>query len=261
MHLRDLVEPGRVVTVTATLQDGSTQDISLFMRKPNVVQQEDALKKAKTSQARKRADYANHEGGDYMTLIESMRQMELSDIIDTLVSLSPKELREQARNEVLYGDEGSDWGDEGGVLFEAKAALEQIHDQYASGIIAGDEMGNIDDDPQVKELRGLIDRFVDEVAERREELERKEKVRLSGLSEEELKSMLLDRLIDTECNIAWYETYSDWMLYYSCKDVDKNEKNYFDNLSEMRELPGYIRDQLLQHYQDLATSNAGDIKN
>lgn len=248
-HLRDLVKIGEVVTIEV-----GDVEVEIYMRKPGQVQQEDAAGKARAAQTRRKLIY-QEDSDERKSILDTVEGLGQDERAELLINMG-ESLHQRARNEVLYSEDyGSDWGEEGehliGYLDALDARLLFLEEQ-------GEEVP--DHDQEVLNLRAEIDRFEREVHSRQKELEDIEKRRIAQLSEEEVVGQLTNGLITTESNLAWYQEYMDWMLYYACRDPENNAKSYFKNITEMRDMPEQIISQIRNRYENLSL-DGGDLKN
>lgn len=262
MHLRDLVNVGKVVDVEVQNIDGTESVVQVYVRKPGSVQQDDAMNKARAAQARKRLAFKKKDSEDYLNLIDTVSELTVDELSEMIVRLSAN-FGEQAHNDVLFSKEhGSDWGEEGVEFTSLRDALE---DRLVEILDINDGLGDEDKivanlDDEVIRIRARLDKFAIEVQDRKAQLERREVIKLKKKKEEELREKLVDEMVATEANITWYQEYLLWMHYYACRDVTNPTLSYFDNITEMRDLPQYVYRQLSSAYDNM-TLDGGELKN
>jgi hypothetical protein len=269
MHLSEFFKSGELFTLE--VPDHSNPDkpfkFELWLQKPNPLQQDAAMKKARAKQARIRQKFRDETSDEYLGLREEVEQLGgVEELVDTLLQLEEAKLRQQAYQEVLYSEEvGSDWGTDGKSYLDLLAAIKDRYDEImkANESLAEEDKHlaiKFQEDEELLRLNAEEAKFEEETAERTAKLLEIERSRLHGHSTEALRQMLFKRMTDTEAGLAWLQEYRMLMLFNACRRVDNHKRLYFDDLDRIWELPDYVRTQLMDAYNNL-DQGLDDIKN
>lgn len=264
-HLRDLFQVGKPIEISAPTMTGLHR-IKVWMRPPNPDQTQDAIRRAGARQVRTKAVYRDKTSESYQLMVEEVAGFESrQDLLDFLMHTEDENLREQAYNEVLYGEWGSNWaasekdGQEGldylGILEALYARRQEIeaHNQEAIEKIVAE------DDEELRSVQVLYDQFQAEVEERQGELRQDKLTEFNRDTDDVLREKVLKVVIDIECRTAWLEEYQSWMLFYSCRRMTDKKQLYFDNPDEITELPNVVQAQLNAGYREVTRAGA-DLK-
>ena len=260
-HLSDLFLVGRDVTISS---DGV--DYVLWMRRPSATQSEEAAGAANAKSLRLKMQYRNKDGDRYLTLSESVADLDdVAELLDLRVRFGETDLRQRAFNEVLHSaDHGSDWTEDGrylSLLTAITARWDEIHKYNEEMEKAGSDDRIVpENDEQLSELLKEQDKFTAEVDARFEELKAEVRVLHQNKPLAQLRNEIIKESIDVEARAYWYQEYQIRMLYYACRDLDDHEKMYFANPDDVLELPSFIRQELYREYEELERG-ADDVKN
>ena len=133
-HIRDLFVRGEEAEVRF-FADGEMQHISVYLKKPTPLEQQEAQRKARIVKARTRLRLS--EGDDRLALEQELTSLDKDELIGVLMSFHKGELDQRAYNDVLYSEDyGSDWTSTG----EDMIALSQAHTDRWSEIIDDNEV-------------------------------------------------------------------------------------------------------------------------
>lgn len=260
-HLSQLFKVGTEVLVTATEGD----EFPLWVARPTAIQQDQAREAANARMIRIKQQYEKKEGDRYLTLKQTMSEIEsVDDLLDMRIAYKAAEIRDKAFNEVLYGDEGTDWQLENkylGIITAITDRWDEIN-RYNEQMeeAESDERIIPDDDEQLSTLLEEQNGFQKEVQDRIDEMMVVERALHVNKPLAQLRNEVVKDSIDTEARLYWYETYQTRMLYYATRDLDDHEKFYFDTPDDVLELPTYIRQELFQAYEELERGSE-ELKN
>ncbi len=259
-HLSDLFTTGTLIELSL----GGENTIELWLERPSTIQQDDAMNKAKAKRARLMAAYRDEDSDEHVALEGELLGMSKDAIIEELIILEEENFKRQAVSEVLYGPEGSDWGEYGvdyiDLLDATQSRLQEIR-EFNDGLSEEDEhlAIRIDKDEEVKRLETQARKFQDESDDRKKVLIEKEKGRL-GLTElVKLVDDLRKARIDLEGQLVWFQEYRLRMLYYSVRYPKKRTSRYFDNMDQLTSLPAWVQQQILSDY-DTFDAGGEDVK-
>ena len=264
VHLKDLFHKGRDVTIEV-VSDGETYEIPLWMQLPSYNQQQEAMQKARAKKARTALNYKKGED-QYVALEAEVKEMDKDEVIEKLLEFDSDERSRQARNEVMYGDAGSDWGVEGQRYMDLQSAqieryqeIEAHNDQFELPDDA-DRLIVYDKDEEMVKIQEELDVFAEEVNERKDLLDEDERRDMKMISVAKLRSRLMDELIDTETQLAWYQDYRMRQIFFAVRDPDDKRKPYFDSPDDILDLPPYVRQRLVNEYETMEMS-VDELKN
>lgn len=273
VHLRELFRTGKEVKFDVETDEGP-QEVLLWIRKPTAGQQDEALNKAKGQQARRRNVYKDKDSDQYLSYWSDIEQMDSKeDLIDNLFKFDRQRFKTQAYNDVLYNEEyiprdedgEPKWGEGNQKYLELLVGIQNRMDEILKfNEELEDEDSDLwvkfEEDEELQRLEAERDEFESVVDERFEQLKNGFEVEHGRKKLEELRTLLMKRLIDSDASLAWYEEYRKWMLFFACRDYDDRTRTYFSKPDEVLELPGHVLQILEDHLNDLDRSGA-DIKN
>jgi hypothetical protein len=209
--------------------------------------------------------YDNKKGDRYETLSQTMKEVgDLETLLDMRVQYKSASIREQAFNEVLYEDEGTDWQLDNRYLSLITAITDRWDEitRYNEEMDKGGSEDRIlpEEDEQLQDLMGKQEEFQAEVTVRIEELTATERKLHENKPIAQLRNEVVKESIETEARLYWYETYQTRMLYFACRQLDDHDLFYFSLPEDVMELPAYIRQTLYQEYEALERSSE-EVKN
>lgn len=259
-HLRDLFRIGEEVSLKVPQPDGTIASVAIWMRVPSTDNQQEAIRKAGAKQARLRQALKDKNSDDYAALTADMDQIEArSDMEEFLLSTEDSELREQAYNEVLYGEFGSNWESEekGGkpgldYLNVLQAVFDRGEELKADGLPH-------EDDPEMARLQAVYGQFQAEVDDRLGELRRAAALKLKNQTDEQMRAEIWKKMVDLLSRTAWLEEYSTWLTFFACRYPNDHKKFYFRDPGEIAELPEYVQVQIRDKYREISRIG-GDLK-
>lgn len=273
LHLRDLFRTGKEVKFDVETDQGS-QEIVLWMRKPTAGQQDEALNKARGQQARRRNLYKDKESDHYMAYWADVEDIEHKDeLVEQIFKFEKQKLKQQAFNDVLYNEEyiprnedgEPKWGENNQQYLDLLMAIQNRMEEVVNfNEELEEEDKNLwikfEEDEELQRLEEERESFEQAVDERYEAL-RAEFVNVEKLKTmEDLKKLLMKKLVDSDTSLAWYEEYRKWMLFFASRDPEDRTKSYFSHPDEVLELPAMVLQILEDQLNDL-DRGADAIKN
>ena len=256
-HLSELFRRGKIVEVTVGDPEAEGQTFQIYMQKPSSVQHDEAITKARAQGARLKLRYEDPTSDERVSLKHRIATIEnRSALIDEIVGFEGKRLRQQAMNEVLYGDVGSDWGgeDQSGTLYlDLLSAHVKRIEEIALWNEDADEETQINSaqDEELLQIIDKLDQFERETLDREQVLSDQERTKHRNLDVEALRDMLYNQTVDAEAALAWYQEYRTGMLYYACRYPDDHRKFYFSAPNDVLDLPSHIQNQLFNAFDEL----------
>lgn len=253
-HLTEMFRRGKPVTLKYVDPDTSQPgEVELWLSKPSSQQQDQALKVSKAKQVRRQVEFANQDEAEYLAIWQAVDRMSREEVVNALADFHEGELRTQSFNEVLHSEEhGSDWSDEGDSYLGLLEAITQRLQEIAA--INDDETServNPEDDEELQRLSVRQEKFQEEVDERFEVLRKGVLVQHKNKRAETVKDELIEKRIEQEVGMVWYQEYRTQMLYYSVRYPDSHDKLYFDSPYDVLELPLPMQMQLFREVDDL----------
>ena len=260
-HLSDLFKVGKEVVV----EDSEGEEYPLWVQRPTALQQDEAREAANARMIRIKQQYDKKEGDRYVTLAQTMSEVEdLETLLDMRVQYKGAALREQAFQEILYGEKGSDWQLDNKYLSIITAITDRWDEiaRYNQQMEEGGAPDRIrgEEDEQMRDLMDKQEEFQAEVKERIEELTEEETKLHKNKPLAQLRNEVVKESIETEARLYWYETYQIQMLHYACRELDDHELFYFASAEDVLELPTYIRQSLYREYEELERGSE-EVKN
>lgn len=261
-HLRDLYGEGQEITVKVWHAD-ELQEIPIWLRRPNPIDQQEAQRKGRGARARTKNRL--REGDERMALEQEVGDLAKLGVCEQLIDFSKAEFEAAAQNDVLYSDAvGDDWSEEGKDLhavtegYQARwleiVALNEEHEAEETELVKPEE------DVELQKLQDVISDFENQIKKRTLELIESETTTLMKLKRSTLNKQLIDKNIEVEADLEFYQEYQLAMLYFSCRDPEDHTASYFQSPREILEYPQMVRTQLTTAYeaQEMGVEN---IKN
>lgn len=270
-HLRDLFRTGYEGTVYVPDPDtGEILEIKIWFRKPDPGLTQEAAQKSQAKQARTRIKLKDKESDEYMALAASwMVEDDPERLKETLLLLEDSKLRDQAQQDVLHGDFGSNWGqvekngieplDWLGSVSTLFARREEIRVHNLDYEPSDERWIKPEEDPDLLRLQAIYDQYNNEVDERLAELRQQASKEFDGLTVQAMQEKLEKRGMEMEARVSFMAEYQLQMLYHACREVDNHSKYYFKSPAEITELPDSVQTQLYERYQELEFTNS-DLK-
>lgn len=260
-HLSDLFETGTLIKLSL----GEDAEIELWLEKPATVQQDDAINKAKAKRARVMVAHRDEKSDEFVALDAEMKGMSRDALTDQLLQIKDDDFRKQATSEVLYGDQGTDWGEQGEDYIDLLDAVNQriIEIREHNDSLTEDDSHLIilaGKDEELLRLEEVSKKFGAEVDERRQVLADGETALLGNAETEELRERVHESRVELDAHLAWFQEYRMRMLYYSVRYPGKHEKRYFDNMDQLMQLPGWVQQALLGQYDEFETGGESTKK-
>lgn len=259
-HLRDLLSKGVEVPIT----DVAGNEYRIWVVRPSVLQQEEARSKASGKMARFKTAALNREGDRYDAIRLGFQEITShEDLVATRLLYNESDIRDQAFNEVLYGED-SKWNENDMYLDLVRGITSRMAEiqTYNSEMKAGDASDRMSEDTD-EELQALLkvqEEFRAEVQANVDVKLEEQKATLDGMTDVALREELMTLALDLEAQMMWYQDFQARMLFYACRYVDDKAKFYFDEPEDVLELPEYVRTILYRAYEELEKGSS-DLKN
>jgi len=261
-HIRDLFVRGEEAEIRF-FAEGEMQHISVYLKKPTPLEQQEAQRKARIVKARTRLRLSD--GDDRLALEQELASLEKDGLIDVLMSFHSGELEQRAHNDILYSKEyGSDWTSTG----EDMIALSQAHTDRWGEIIDDNELRakeevelvDTDKDPELMRIQKKLDKFNKEKTERESDMTEKKVADMNKWKKSTVFDKTMEKYVEVEADLAFYQEYQLCMLYEAVRFPDDHVKHYFQSPDEILEYPQVIRAQLSAAYEAM-DMGAEHIKN
>lgn len=265
-HLKDLFRTGKLISIAGTLEDGTAAESEIWIQKPQAWQNDEASTMARAKQARRRAKFRNPEADEYQVFSGNVDELSKEEVLVELLRIENQKLHQQAYQEVLHDSDNPDkpkWGEGGQDYVDLLEAVQQRYNEIRehNAGIDDTELGiKLETDEELIRLNAQMDEFQAEVKAKLDVLLRAQETSLKKLSVEVLRKKLLDKLIDMDVNLHYYQEYRMQMLFYACRDPDDHSQPYFEEIGEIWELPELVRSKLFAEY-DAIDQGIDDLKN
>lgn len=260
-HLRDLFDQGRELTIEV-----GGKEYVVWIRPPTVDNHEEAMRKAGAKQARLRQALKDKDSDEWLALAHDIENLETREELEAFILGGEEaELKEQAFNDILYGEWGSNWsseekeGQEGLDYYNVLEAYFNRQEEIKAHNAESSEKIKPEEDPDLQRAKANYDKFQAEVDERLGALRKAFLLKYQNESDEYLRKEAEKRLIDILTRTVWYEEYNAWMTHLACRDPDNHKLLYFNHPSELAELPTYVQSQLVSGFQEVSRAGS-DLK-
>jgi len=262
-HLRDLYGEGQEIVIKVWATD-ELQEVPVWMRRPNPIDQQEAQRSGRAVRARTKLRMS--EGDERLALEQEIDGLKKGEVCDQLISFSKAEFDAQAQNDVLYDEKvGDDWSETGDndlhdVTEAYQARWVEIVEMNEERESEEQELVQPENDVELQRLQAVIDEFEKQIQERSIELVDAEKAGLMRFKRSGLNKKLIERNIEVEADLEFYQEYQLQMLFYACREPDDHSQPYFKSPREILEYPQLVRTQLSTAYeaQEMGVEN---IKN
>lgn len=243
--------------------------IDIWMRKPSAQQYDEALGKARGKQGRRRQLYRDPDSDEYLAISEQINDLDKDQLVAEVMAFEQNDLRSQAYNEALYGDEDEDeprWGKEGADYLDVLAGLRQRYDEIEeyNSKLSDEDRATMELKPEEDDEIARLNRYIDEFGAQRDEilktLTARKEAEYQRKATDQLRKELMKKMIDLEVNLIHYQEFKTWMVFFAARYPEDHHKRYFSNPDEIWDLPDHIRIQLFNAYDELETG-AADLKN
>lgn len=237
-RLTDLFVVGKDVT----FNDGSSEPLTVFVRKLNAGDHEKALRKANAARSRILSAKSDTESDQYRDQRMLMNEFTVDELVEYLGE-DEKQRRSDSIEAELAEDE--EWS----------------KDEYLTGLRAAWEDGLKDEwakDPEEAEANRVyleLKRFADaahaDIAAHVEGYCRD----VATLPLDTLQNKVFDKLMDVQASLAWLTEYRACEIWLSVREADKRTP-YFVDRDEVDQLPNEVRDGLSTAYRELSVDPA-----
>lgn len=234
-HLRDLYVRG----VVHTFDDGEGEPITVYLKKLNTNENEEAIRKANAVRARVVSAARDDATEAHQAIALEVEESEREDLVEYLIQEEVAKKRESIQAEVAGSDK---WNDED--------YLQGLHDSWAEGGM-NDRHAEDPEDPEAKAVFEKLKEFTEEV----DGFVEKETVGLrrdwKDVHIDTVREKSLQHLIKTRGDLAWVEEYRKCEVYIATRDPENHRERYFEDRSELDEIETEVLLQLLRTYRDI----------
>ena len=234
-RLSDLYAVGKEIT----LDDGQGA-ITVYLRKINQLEHEEALRRANAFRARVTID-----AKDPDSLVASSIQLRMDQLAsrDDLVNYLTAE--EVARNIGVIEAEVSankEWADED--------YLQGLRDSWLGGLALRFQENN--EDPEAKRVFTELEKFQEALKEAVDAFDENARSELNNLTEEALREKAYESFLSYEQNIAWVKEFRHCEIWFAVRESATNQERYFNSREEVDTLDARIYLELVSAYQQLS---------
>jgi hypothetical protein len=108
-----------------------------------------------------------------------------------------------------------------------------------------------DDDPEAARVYAELKRFAEEVDAATADDKANIIAEFDHVSDEELRSRAVDKIIEAEADFAWLNEFSFYQIFYAVREIDDHKKRYFDNVNEVKGIDTSIVTELVSTYREM----------
>jgi hypothetical protein len=238
MALRRRLQDLYVVGQEFTFNDGRGDPVTIYLRKLNPVDHENAMRRANAARSRTQAVRSQPDSDEYNDVYGSVSEFEREGLIQYLA-----EEERLNRAAVVEAERASDeeWTKDG--------YLDGLRDAWAEGL---EDRWIVDNsDPEAARVWSELNRFTGLVDKEIEAEIESFKQGLEDRSDEALRQMVLERFLVVRASLAWLSEYRRCEIWLSARELDKRTK-VFASRDEVDELPLEMFQQLTEAYRSLA---------
>jgi len=258
-HLSDLFRKGRDVKIV----DADGNEYPLWLQRPSGLQQERARDYANAKVARYRLQAKDPDSDVYATIRSTVNDEDFETLVAARVKFEESEVREGAFQVALYGEE-SEWSKDDKYMSVLNAMTRRLDDieKYNAQMEEAGASDRIDPqtDQEMQEITAEYERFHSEVADIVDSEIEMLRGKFSSMPEDKIREEVIEKTIDLDVRLQWYEAYQLRMLSYACRYPEDHKKLYFDDPDDVYEIPLYVRQQLFAEYDELERGS-DDVKN
>lgn len=240
-RLADLYQVGMDVLV----DDGENEPITVYMRKPNPFEHEEALRDGNAARARMTLRMRDPKTQDFDILkadVEAIGNKQRQ--CEFLVSERGPEFLSRAYQKISTSD---DWSEDG--------LIEAIQDSIQEFADRENEMTEEDEDwEDYQRVKGQVEKFNKQVDDQAA-IERQEEIhRLLDETDEDIRELVRKALIDKAASLLFFREYRMSCIYFATREPENHGQRYFTSKQEVRELPYEVQSILLDNYDQLDLS-------
>lgn len=261
--LHDLYVLGQTVAIAVPEEQRDKPEepefVVLWVQKLDPLDQDKVVRKAKAARARRRAVLADHEGDDYMALVDMVDNMSSDQRVEVITAEERAQLDASSRSEMELGED-SEWAKDG--------YLQGLLDEWADGL--ADRFVADGDDPDAKRVLAELNRFEEEVAAALKPQLQDLREMHGQLPPEELRTKTLEQVVDDEIQGAFINEYLATQCWLSARQAcahclheengvpaplkhqDRHSEYYFGTRDDIDRLDRVILGRLQQAYLELS---------
>jgi hypothetical protein len=242
-RLSELYLRGKTVEV-----DDGEGAVEVYIQKLSPTEHREAMSKAHAARARiqavRKANDNDEQRMAFMTEAEFdglFTNREL--MIDYLTAEDALRLRQSAELELAATDEWS-----------KNDYLEGLREAWNTGV--RERYESDEEDAEADQIYSELERFFNEVEKKSERARRSLRRDFVDVHEEDLKSRVLDLLIEQEADAAWIDTFQRAQLLYAVRDPDDHAAHYFESLDELGFIDPRVLGELSAALQEITVEQA-----
>jgi hypothetical protein len=174
----------------------------------------------------------------YEDQLEDMGLEAREDFIDFLASNRIEELRLSAEQRIASEDE---WSKDDYLNSLQEAWNDGVRDTWITS----------DDDAEANRIYEELKRYTDEVDKSLETDKQDVYAEYDLIETDELKSKVIDKIIEMEADFAWMNEFSFYQAFYATRDPENYEERYFESVDEVKCLDTRILAELISSYREM----------
>lgn len=112
------------------------------------------------------------------------------------------------------------------------------------------------EDPEAKAVFDELKRYVEKVEELLERERKRFRREEDRTTDQELRNMVVDRLIESEADNVWYGEFRKRQLFYAIREPEAHDQRYFSQVEELDMLDEKVVAMLLDKFDEVNVSPA-----
>lgn len=233
-HLRDLYVRGTVHTI----DDGDGEPESVFLKKLNLNENEEAVRLANAERSSYIAASRDPSSQKYKDVLAEVYETDRDILVDYLIAEPLAKHRESVEAEISANPE-----------WEKDNYLQGLHDAWNKGLRDKYHLDN--EDEEASKVFAELRRFAEEVDTVIEGYSKSLKAEYDGMSDEELNPKATEQLLKNQADMAWVDCYRKAELLFAVRDVDDHKERLFESLADIDELETETFLNLLRAYREM----------
>lgn len=233
-RLNDLYIVGKEVTV----DDGSGDPITVYLRKINQVDQEEAVRRSNAARSKILASQKSPDDLFCESLRYQVQALDRDTILDNLAATQVIDQIASIESEVAHEDE---WAKD--------EYLQGLQDAWADGTMA--KYVEHPEDEEAKHVFDELTRYNTLVQERVLKVQADTKESFDERDDVSLQELMLKDLLEREGEAAWVKEFRKCQVWLATHDNPRAKERYFTSRKELDDLDVKVYEQLLVAYRDM----------
>lgn len=215
--------------------------ICMFVRPPNPVQREEAMRNANARRARALVKtQRDKDSEEHLTSMAYLVDMSDETLVDYVIMAKTAERTAEAERDVLSREE---WKEMTSYQDAARQFAEMTPEQ-------------LENDPEWAAFSELEERYSRQIAERELQIQDAERSILTSIPRERVEEQALKKRSEFIGSQAFLNEYQRWMNYYSAREFDDSTLLFFTNVDDWATAHETIKEAVAEAMEPFITDGA-----